>query len=93
MKGNVEEVAKQVIEGKFGNGEERKAKLAEAGYDYATVQAKVNELLGAAPNALEAVARDVIQGKYGNGEERKEKLKAAGYDPAEVQALVNKLLG
>jgi len=39
------EVAKKVIRGEFGNGEERKQKLAAAGYDYAAVQAKVNELL------------------------------------------------
>ena len=38
-------IAKDVIKGKYGNGEERKKKLAEAGYDYRAVQDKVNELL------------------------------------------------
>lgn len=42
---SVEEIAKEVIAGKWGSGEDRKKKLAAAGYDYATVQAKVNELL------------------------------------------------
>ena len=44
-KKSVEELAKEVIRGDWGNGQERKDKLAAAGYDYATVQAKVNELL------------------------------------------------
>ena len=38
-------IAKEVINGKWGNGEERKKKLTAAGYDYKAVQAKVNELL------------------------------------------------
>ncbi len=42
---DVEAIAKEVIRGKWGNGQERKDKLAAAGYDYATIQAKVNELL------------------------------------------------
>ena len=44
---DVTTVARQVIKGKWGNGSERKKRLAEAGYDYATVQKKVNELLAA----------------------------------------------
>lgn len=42
---SVEEIAKEVIAGKWGAGEDRKKRLVAAGYDYATVQAKVNELL------------------------------------------------
>lgn len=42
---SVTEVAKEVIAGKWGNGETRKQKLKAAGYDYAAVQKKVNELL------------------------------------------------
>ena len=42
----VEELAREVIAGKWGNGEERKIKLTNAGYDYSAVQAKVNETLG-----------------------------------------------
>ena len=40
-----EEVAEEVINGDWGNGEDRKKKLTEAGYDYQTVQDKVNEIL------------------------------------------------
>lgn len=41
----VEEIAKEVIRGVWGNGADRKKKLTAAGYDYDTVQKKVNELL------------------------------------------------
>ena len=41
----VTELAKEVIQGKWGNGSERKQKLTQAGYDYDKVQAKVNKLL------------------------------------------------
>ena len=34
-----------VIAGVFGNGEERKKKLTDSGYDYNTIQNCVNELL------------------------------------------------
>lgn len=40
-----EEIAKEVIAGKWGNGAERKQKLTKAGYDYATIQKIVNRLL------------------------------------------------
>ena len=43
----VAEIAKEVIQGKWGNGEERKKRLTAAGYDYQTVQAEVNRLLRA----------------------------------------------
>jgi LysM repeat protein len=44
-KKSVNEIAKEVIAGKWGNGEERKKKLKAAGYDYAEVQKEVNKLL------------------------------------------------
>ena len=42
---SIDEIAKEVIQGKWGSGADRKKRLTEAGYDYAKVQAKVNELL------------------------------------------------
>lgn len=45
QKKSVTELAKEVIAGKWGNGSERKTRLTQAGYDYAAVQAKVNELM------------------------------------------------
>lgn len=44
-KKSVTEIAKEVIQGKWGNGSERKRKLTQAGYNYTEVQKKVNELL------------------------------------------------
>ncbi len=41
----VEELAKEVIRGDWGNGDARKKALKEAGYDPAVIQEKVNELL------------------------------------------------
>lgn len=41
---SVTDIAKEVISGKWGNGEERKRKLANAGYDYATIQKEVSKL-------------------------------------------------
>ena len=42
----LDELAKDVILGKYGNGEERRKKLEELGYSYAIIQNRVNELLG-----------------------------------------------
>ena len=40
-----EEIAREVIKGLWGNGITRKLKLAKAGYNYAEIQKRVNELL------------------------------------------------
>ena len=92
-----EEVAKEVIAGKWGNGEDRKLRLTTAGYNYSLIQAKVNELMGAkttvSSKSIDELAREVIQGKWGNGEERKNRLISAGYDYSAVQAKVNELMG
>ena len=45
IKKTVDAIAKEVIAGKWGSGEERKKKLTAAGYDYAEVQAAVNKML------------------------------------------------
>jgi len=42
---SVDEIAKEVINGKWGNGDERKQKLTAAGYNYSEIQARVNTLL------------------------------------------------
>ena len=38
------EIAQEVINGKWGNGTDRKNKLTAAGYDYFAVQKRVNEM-------------------------------------------------
>ena len=44
-KKTVEQLAKEVIRGDWGNGAERKQKLTAAGYDYSAVQKRVTKLL------------------------------------------------
>ena len=92
-KKTVDELAKEVIAGKWAAGDERKQKLTAAGYDYNAVQKRVNELM-AKPTlkSVDEIAKEVIQCKWGNGDERKAKLTSAGYDYGKVQARVNELM-
>lgn len=48
-KKSIEEIAKEVIAGKWSNGEDRKKRLTQAGYNYQEVQNKVNQLLAPKP--------------------------------------------
>ena len=92
---SITEVAKEVLAGKWGNGDNRKKKLEAAGYNYSQVQAKVNELAKGSTSSKKSVtqiAKEVIAGKWGNGTDRKNKLTAAGYDYTAVQREVNRLL-
>lgn len=41
----IDAIAREVIRGDWGNGDERRKKLTAAGYDYSAVQKRVNELL------------------------------------------------
>lgn len=90
---SVDELAQEVLAGKWGNGDARKTALTNAGYDYSAVQKEVNRILGGAnTKSIDTLAREVIQGKWGNGSERKDRLTKAGYDYNTVQARVNQLL-
>ena len=96
-KKSVTEIAKEVIAGKWGNGAARKSALTKAGYDYNTVQAKVEELLNASKTtsnkkSIDQLAKEVIAGKWGNGAARKTALTKAGYDYNAVQKRVDELL-
>lgn len=92
----IEQLAREVITGAWGNGDDRKRRLTAAGYDYNAVQNKVNELLkvgSAEPlKTTEELAREVIAGKWGNGPDRKKRLTDAGYDYDAVQREVNRML-
>lgn len=91
------EIVQQVMQGEWGNGQERIQRLTEAGYDAGLIQEKVNLVLQGSQNnntqTIDDIAHEVIQGDWGNGEERKERLEAAGYDYDAVQQRVNELLG
>lgn len=86
-------VAQEVLQGLWGNGQERFNRLTDAGYDAEEVQDKVNSLLGGGNTVdLNTVANEVIQGLWGNGQERYDNLSRAGYDSQAVQDRVNELL-
>jgi N-acetyl-anhydromuramyl-L-alanine amidase AmpD len=42
---SVDELAREVIKGLWGNGQERKERLTKAGYNYSTIQERVNKIL------------------------------------------------
>lgn len=44
-KKSVDELVREVIQGLWGNGQDRKNRLTAARYDYSAVQKRVNELL------------------------------------------------
>lgn len=44
-KKSVNEIAREVMQGLWGNGQERKERLTKAGYDYSDIQKRVNELM------------------------------------------------
>lgn len=86
-------VAREVISGRYGNGEERRKKLESEGYDYNIVQAAVNLMLkGAILMDNQEIAREVIKGDWGSGDERKIKLTQAGYSYRAIQGLVNSMM-
>ena len=97
---SVDEVAQEVLQGVWGNGEERFNSLTNAGYDAQAVQNRVNSLLSGETTTdydvdnsdLDSVANEVLQGLWGNGQERYDRLNNAGYDAQAVQDRVNSLL-
>ena len=90
---DIDDLARRVINGEFGNGDDRRNAL---GGNYDAVQARVNEMLGCGSSSgnsggvdIESLAWAVINGDYGNGEERRQRL-GANYDA--VQRRVNEIL-
>lgn len=91
----VTDIAREVLAGKWGNGNDRKKRLTAAGYNYNEVQKAVNTLSKtpvAQSKSVTEVAKEVVAGKWGNGSSRKKRLEAAGYNYKEVQKAVNALL-
>ena len=86
-----EQVADEVIAGAWGNGEDRKNRLTQAGYDYNAIQNAVNAKMAKKSN--EEIAKEVIAGKWGNGQDRVNRLNAAGYDANAIQNIVNGKVG
>ena len=92
-KKDVDTIAREVIAGKWGNGDDRKKRLTAEGYNTKEVQTRVNAILkGNNFNQLDTIAREVIAGRWGNGAARVQKLRRAGYNPTAVQKRVNEIL-
>ncbi len=93
---SVDELAREIINGLWGNGADRKNRLTAAGYDYNAIQNRVNEMMSGGNSAplksIDAIAREVIRGDWGNGSDRINRLTKAGYDYNAVQRRVNELL-
>lgn len=88
----VDELAREVLAGKWGSGDERKTRLASAGYDYDVIQAAVNRLMSGNTPSVDRLAMEVLAGQWGSSPERERLLTAAGYDAAAVQKRVNEML-
>ncbi len=91
---SIDQLADEVIAGKHGTGDARKKSL---GSQFAAVQARVNEKLGAKPKPAAKtnaqLAQEVIDGKWGNNPQRNQRLNSAGHNASAVQAEVNRILG
>ena len=101
-KPTIEQAAKNVIEGKYGNGDARKKALKALGFttaEISKIQSLVNQQLKGSSKTtkptIEQAVKNVIDGKYGNGEARIKALTKLGFTAAErkkIQDLVNKKL-
>ena len=90
----IDQLAIEVIQGKWGCDPVRSQALTEAGYAAKAVQARVNELLYPCvpTKSIDEIAQEVIRGDWGVDPERSKRLTAAGYDAKAVQARVNEML-
>ncbi|HEY9575005.1 MAG TPA: N-acetylmuramoyl-L-alanine amidase [Lachnospiraceae bacterium] len=94
---SIDTLAREVLAGNWGNGQDRVNRLTSAGYNYNAVQNRVNEILSGSASkptgkSIDTLAREVIRGDWGNGQDRKNRLERAGYDYNAVQRRVNELL-
>ena len=92
------DVAREVIQGKWGNGSDRINRMRDAGYNPDNIQNLVNSILSAPTKIYTSkktesdVAREVIRGIWGNGSDRIRRLRNAGYNPETIQKIVNTML-
>lgn len=85
----IDQIADEVIAGQWGNGDDRKKRLTDAGYDYNAVQNIVNKKVAPMRKSNDQIASEVIAGQWGDGNDRKNRLEQAGYDYDAVQKVVN----
>ena len=90
MAGEIEEygeIVNKVINGDFGNGEERIKALTEAGYDYATVQNLINEKLGSSVRHLSSLTDEQLKNADSLAELSDEQLKNKDYTDEQIEAI------
>lgn len=94
---STKELVMEILDGKWGNGAERKKRLTAAGYNYSVVQSAVNKAVAERDanseiDYVDKIAHEVLDGLWGNGLARRIELTNAGYDYNKVQARVNELV-
>lgn len=84
---NIDQLANEVIQGLWGNGDDRKNRLTVAGYDYNAVQSKVDKMLSSVKEEVDILdlVRKTIRGDFGSGTARRNAL---GVNFSEVQRQV-----
>ncbi|KMK77869.1 hypothetical protein AB990_04020 [Alkalihalobacillus pseudalcaliphilus] len=90
----VAQLAREVLDNKWGNNPQRAQRLQAEGYDANAVQREVNRLAGSSSpkKSVDQLAGEVIRGEWGVNPQRAQRLNAAGYDAAAVQRRVNQLV-
>lgn len=90
-----EEIANEVIDGKWDSGDIRRKMLTDAGYDYTAVQAIVNKKMSSTKDktkSIDEIAKEVIRGEWGAGITRQKRLTSAGYNYDAVQKKVDEIM-
>lgn len=97
---SLDDVAMAVIRGEYGTGSVRRAKLTEEGWNYALVQARVNELTKAKSNNVSDIPRYVwnyllgrIQNPFGVAGLMGNIRDESGFNPKNLQNSCEKKLG
>lgn len=95
---SVQEVASEILQGKWGSYAERRKRLQNSGYDPVQVESEVNlRMSSGAPYAYRSsvteVATQVIRGEWGSEREQRLRLEGAGHLHRYVMDEVTRLQG
>ena len=86
---SITEIAQEVIEGKWGVGNDRFNRLNQAGYSADQVQSRVNLLLTRPKKTITEMAREIIDGEHGNGHDNR--MKSLGLSKSEYNKVRNEV--
>ena len=85
---SVAELVQEVIAGKWGDGEERKKKLTEAGFSFAQIQKSVNKALQEQPQVEGDMVEETDKPDFTRGDVVKLKAGATYYDGTPIPSWV-----